>query len=477
MVEHRPTNQSKVLLEALKKAGIRFAHWKGNSHLMKALEGQSDIELLIDPAHKEDFEEVMKKLSFKKATSPKWSTYPKVEDWIGFDSETGNLLHLHTHYTIVTGIKYVKHLYLPWLEEFFSQLKTDPKSGWPIPKPELEAIVLLIRIWAKMPLNKRMKKNPEVPENSVQELVQLLKDSSTGTLVKTCKQLKLKIPESFILSIEKIKSKDDNAEIIKLAKFFYRQVKQYYRKPWISSLAQYYYFKNYLKFTSFFFRFFAPLSYRKKLNTGGKIFALIGSDGSGKSTLSNDLVNWLTYKIDTHYFYLGKAPFIRSYNKVIFSPTHFLQSENGLSKKLRKALGSVYHLLLPQKKLKMLHVAKGLSQSGSLVICDRFPQMNVLNMHDGPKLQNGKPSIKGQKELKLFEKFSELEPDIVFKLKVLPEIAAKRKASHSPDTIRVKCEKLEEISFKSAKVIEIDASKPYPNVLLEIKNEIWKNLP
>ncbi len=138
--------QSTLLLEALFKAQVRFAHWKGNNHLPQSLEGQTDIELLIDPDYREKFEEVMKSLHFKKAISPKWDRYPKVEDWLGFDPETGKILHLHTHYALVTGIKYVKHLYLPWLSEFFNQLRIDKRSGWPIPKAEMEIIILLIRI-------------------------------------------------------------------------------------------------------------------------------------------------------------------------------------------------------------------------------------------------------------------------------------------------------------------------------------------
>ncbi|WP_186756782.1 nucleoside/nucleotide kinase family protein [Echinicola salinicaeni] len=460
----------------MQQEGIRFAHWKGNQHILEGLEGQSDIEILVDPKHKQAFETVMKKLNFKKARSPKWNTYPQVEDWIGFDKETGNLLHLHTHYTIVTGVKYVKHLYLPWLEEYFSQLKTDEKSGWPIPKPELESIVLMIRIWAKMPLKKRIKKSPEVQEKRVEELIGLLKQCEDENLLATCDQLKLKIPEGFIDSIQKIKLEHNKKAIIQLSKFFYDQVKKHYRKSWISSLVRSYYYTYYLKVTSFFFPFFSPMSYKKKLVTGGKIMALIGSDGAGKSTLSKDIVNWLTFKLDTHYFYLGKYPFIQSYNKVLFSISNLIHSKSKVSKKLRKLLGDYYYLILPKKKINMLQLAKKISQDGSLIICDRFPQNNVWGMHDGPHLQNGAQSKHAAKEWALFKKIEKMEPDMIFKLRVSPEIAAQRKSTHDTTSIKQKCENLDNISFMNAKVIEVDACMPYDKVLLKIKNEIWNNL-
>ncbi|UCS92961.1 hypothetical protein KZP23_20210 [Echinicola marina] len=463
-------------MKALQQSGIRFLHWKGNQHIMDSLEGKSDMEILVDPKHKETFESILRKLKFRKAISPKWNTYPKVEDWIGFDQKTGNLLHLHTHYAIVTGVKYVKHLYLPWLEEYFSQLKTDEKSGWPIPKPELESLVLFIRIWAKMPLTNRIKKAPEVSKERLEELVGLLQQCEDQKLLKTCWNLQLKIPEGFMDAVKKIRLEADQKETVRIAKYFYTQVKRHYRKSWISSLAQSYYYTYYLKVTSFFFRFFSPMSYKKKLLTGGKIMALVGSDGAGKSTLCEDIVKWLTFKLDTHYFYMGKYPFIRSYNKVLFSPSKLLHSKTKFSKKLRKILGDYYYLILPQRKIDMLQLAKKISLGGSLIICDRFPQNNVLHMHDGPHLQNGVQSKKSAKEWSLFKKIEMMEPDMIFKLKVSPEIATQRKSSHDTEAIKRKCENLDNLSFRHAKVIEINACPPYHEVLLKIKNEIWNNL-
>ena len=80
------------------------------------------------------------------------------------------------------------------------------------------------------------------------------------------------------------------------------------------------------------------------------------------------------------------------------------------------------------------------------------------------------------KELKLFEEIAELEPDLIFRLQVTPEVAIQRKPDHEIEAIRRKCRNINRIKFSSSKVIDIDTSKPYAEVLLQIKNEIWKSL-
>src|SRR5690606_5772720 len=156
------------------------------------------------------------------------------------------------------------------------------------------------------------------------------------------------------------------------------------------------------------------------------IIALIGSDGSGKSTLSKDLINWLSYKLDCHYLYLGKRPFAISNGKRIWSFTSFFYSGRLRSRITRKVLNRYFFIFLIKKKLKLLTLAKGLKNRGSVVVCDRFPQMKINGINDGMILQNGKKSQTAKLEKELFYKTVPLEADLVFKLNVSPEVAIQR---------------------------------------------------
>lgn len=467
---NRATGESKKMLAELNQSKVRFAHWKGNSHLLQSLEGKTDIEILIYPDDRIQFESIMKKLGCKKLVSQAWNRFPNVEDWIGFDYETGNLLHLHTHYALVTGLKYGKHLFFPWIEEFFRHLQTDPETGWPIPVPELETIMLFIRIGAKMQTDE-----PRISASKQMELIKLLTNTKVEHLISTCNDLNLEVPEDLTLRIGKIQRENNLSEIINLSEYFYTQLPTDGQSKGAFSSLKSFYYKYYLKTVRLSSRFIGPVTYKKTICNGGKIIALIGSDGSGKSTLSNDLVEWLTFKIDTHYFYLGKKPYIKSYSKRLHSKTAILTNKNRFSKLLRKLTGRFYQILIARQKCEMLQLAKRLSKQGSMIICDRFPQKDILSFNDGPKLQKT-GGFYAKLEMKLFNRITNPGADLVFRLNVSPEIAAKRKPEHDYDSIIQKCNNLGKMQFSNSIMIDVDANQSYDVVLLELKREIWKNM-
>jgi thymidylate kinase len=187
-------------------------------------------------------------------------------------------------------------------------------------------------------------------------------------------------------------------------------------------------------------------------------------------------VKWLTFKIDTHYFYFGKQPFIKSYNQKQFSKTAFLFSNATISKYFRKLAGSLFYMQLINKKLNLLRTGKKLIKKNSLVICDRFPQKSITGFFDGPKLQSKKNGWLRGIEIRKFHRFSQAGADIVFRLNISPEVAARRKPDHDIKMIEQKCAHLSALTFGNSKVIDIDAERSIDHVLLDIKRKIWENI-
>lgn len=471
---HKITEESIKLLNELQQSNIRFCNWKGNSHLVESLEGKTDIELLVYPEDRYLFEAVMNKLAFKKLDSRPWSNYPHIEDWLGFDYETGNLLHLHTHYAVATGDAYGQYLYLPWTEVFFQHLITEKQTGWPIPKPELEAIVLLIRMGAKK-LQKPKSKYLRIPGPKQDELIGLLQQANIDHFKALCQELKLEVPQNLEARIERIVCEKEIPEIIALSEYFYQHSPVSHDKNTSRKGQTGQYSRLYQKALHRLNRFIGPLQLKKTLASGGKVIALIGSDGSGKSTLSKDLIEWLTFKVDTHLFYLGKRPFIRSYNKRLFLKTDLIANDTYFSELLKKLLGDAYYVMMIRQKFQLLLLARNMCRKGSIILCDRFPQQSILGFNDGPKLQK-KKTRHAKQEIKWFNRIKDLKADLVIRLKVSAKIASLRKPEHDYEMIRKKCEHIDKISFSGTLTLDIDANKPYNQVLLEAKRAIWNAL-
>jgi hypothetical protein len=65
-------------------------------------------------------------------------------------------------------------------------------------------------------------------------------------------------------------------------------------------------------------------------------------------------------------------------------------------------------------------------------------------------------------------------PDLVIKLEVLPETAARREPDMAPALIRERIADLRRLTFASARVVRVDAEKPLADVIRAVKREIWR---
>ena len=104
------------LFQALDQQGIGYCHWKSNANLERSLRGLTDLDLLVARTDSSRFRKVLCQHDFKPALSPPLNIYPAMEDYIGYDRETGLLVHLHIHYQLILGEMGVKNYRLP-LEE------------------------------------------------------------------------------------------------------------------------------------------------------------------------------------------------------------------------------------------------------------------------------------------------------------------------------------------------------------------------
>jgi thymidylate kinase len=482
----KPLHVSQQLLDSLCQAGVGFVLWKSNSHVAQALAGRTDLDLFVRRQDEERFVHAVEALGAIKISSQSWASYPDVEDWLVFDYGTGNFLHMHVHYRLLTGLKRVKHLRLPWEDLLMSNLRRHPSNKWPIPTAEMELITLLVRAWAKMPPWRRLFR-PKVPNHIREEFRWLLVEAAPAAVMNLVSKLGLRFEPK---SLELLSETDSDRAIVAAARQLYAQMLPNYRMSWGQALLMTGSRNGTVLLSRLRQRLhgFAPLG--KRLPRGGIMIAVIGTDGSGKSTLCSDLTDWLAFKLDTHRLYLGSGDgagglvhSLRRRAKTILSrrsKNKRVVQVSEVEPQMASFWGRLYRLLdlnLMRRKVSMLHRARKLVCNGSIVICDRYPQAQVNGLSDGPRLQGGRGfAWAAAAERELYKKAADLGPDLLIRLRVDPKTAQSRKPDHALEAIVQKCRIVDELQFPRSIDHGIDANRGYSDVLLEAKRTIWTHL-
>ena len=210
------------------------------------------------------------------------------------------------------------------------------------------------------------------------------------------------------------------------------------------------------------------------------VIAVVGCDGSGKTTLAADLVAALRERTPTERRYMGLISGEMG-DKIKDLPFIGVRLERHLAAKARRAqdmkkalpgtfTAIVMYLLSVWRVSKVRRLIR-LSQSGKLVIAERYPQSEIPGFHfDGPGLTADRTSSwlvrkLAAREQKLYEWMAEQRPSLVIRLNVDADTAYARKPDHPLAELRDKTATMPRIKYHGASVREIDSRLPYPKML------------
>ena len=210
------------------------------------------------------------------------------------------------------------------------------------------------------------------------------------------------------------------------------------------------------------------------------LIAVVGCDGTGKSTLTADLVKNLREKWVTERRYLGlvsgedgdkikRLPFVGVWlERRLAAKSSKTQSMSTKSPAIWAALIMYGFSLRRRANLrKALHLA----QSGVLVISDRYPQAEISGFHyDGPgigveRAEGGIKSHLAERELMLYQQIAHLRPELIIRLDIDIETAFSRKPDHDYEELRDKISVMARIGYNGSKILELDSRAPYSEVL------------
>lgn len=213
------------------------------------------------------------------------------------------------------------------------------------------------------------------------------------------------------------------------------------------------------------------------------LIAIVGCDGSGKSTMTEVLQAWLAEVQPTTICHLGKQsgnvgrtlarlPLLGSrLERALYKKAKTAQTELGPG--LATAMGIYAFTLRRERRFRRM---MKLRQAGNLVIADRFPQIEVPGPMDGVGLGNARSTgLTGwlaRRERRKLEGMVANRPDLVIRLNVSLEVAQARKPDHRRTSLARKIGDLSRLTFQGAPIVELDADGPLEEVQAKAKAAI-----
>ena len=471
---------------------ILYCHWKSNQHFSDALVGIDDLDILIDRNQYEEVVNIAHELGYKRFYIPNSRAYVGIEDFLGFDYETGKIIHLHLHSRLVVGEKHLKGFHLPIEEMILKNRIWNKESVAYFSSPYDELLLLIIRTGMKVRKRDFYKKSM-LRGNTYKEF---------EWLKEQCLDFEEKISKEEWISerIKKVCIRCFNGDlswinVYRMHKYLYKDIPCYSQGGLIHNTLE----RNIREFKRVILEIkkrYINSKYtltRRRVATGGVIIAFLGSDGSGKSTTIEEIKKWLEKVMDVRYFYLGSgdgnSSVLRKPLKIAvniakkfgiikktenFNDSSLKQKEDVNRSKLGFAR-KMWIYTLSRERIKKLICAARCRIFGFVVLTDRYPQDEFDGLCDGPRLR-GKKGIAAKIEEKSYRIAKLCPPDLCIKMIVSPEIAAKRKPGEiHVETSRNLTARVKNIKFSSrTKIIEINADQEQSKVWLDVKRAIWE---
>ena len=490
-----------ALLDELRRRKIRYCHWKSTAGLERALQGRTDLDLLVDRAHADAFGIAIREIGFKPFISHETRRYPAVEDHIGHDETSGRLVHLHVYYQLILGEHYTKNHRLP-LERAFLDGARD-FDGIQVPPPVLELTVLGLRTLLKyrdadaLKDLLRLGRRGGIPPDARVELESLRSQVSDVELRDAMAMHLPAVPHGLLPDLLAVLARDrrDARALRRLrgqARAGLRGFERLSRRQaaWTYARAR---FSRSWPLRPLL-RGLSRSDLRRKAPLGGGLtIALVGPDGAGKSTIVAELTEWLAWRLNLRVFYLGSAQpsrrtrTLRSLSRAARAADRRLGRMPGgpLVTRVADALAAARYLADADDRASRVQAGRSLAARGAVILFDRFPLPGVRvgdRLMDGPRI----PTLASAGSSRLLRRLASREraiydriapPDHIIQLAVSPAVALGRKGNRSPETVEAKSRSLAEADLAAfAPLTRIDAEQPLEAVIAAVKASVWKLL-
>lgn len=474
------------LLNELHTRDIDYLHWKSNRNIEKALIGEDDLDILVNPKDRDKIYKLFRELNIIRAYSLKDRWQNEIFHYFGLDIESQKMIHIHLHFLLEVGFDFDKSFNLPIVESYIAS-KQMYKDKIYIPSPESEYILLIIRLILKngaIPFLLQMptawwrlyRKQKKVGGSAYREYIDLKEKIDRDRLDRTLETIFNFIDKKLFYELEDTVEKNSSLISYFKAELKLRKaLKRYSYHNFIVSFFKSLYRVNLI-------RLLKLTKNRAKLKkipaNGGRIFAFIGGDGAGKSSNIEKLSSILGKYLYIETIHIGRPNFRGEKSRYIIG-RQIRNIGKLLSKLGVKNFGdAINYLGLGVERLEAFKRAKRVRDNGGIVILDRFPIDGITAM-DSPRVEREfgeKYRLLAKVEEYIYKKISG-RIDRLIVLKLNPKIALTRRPDDNRDELLIRSSQIWNFDFSNIEnSIVINTENSFEYVEGRVLKSVWESI-
>lgn len=484
------------LFEELNQRGIRYCHWKSNFALAETVSGQTDVDLLI---HRQDaplFRSLMSELSFRPAISTDGKPFPSVEHCYALDDNSGDLVHVHAYYRVITGDSLTKNYRLP-VEDMLLE-NTREEETVRVPTKAAELVIFTLRIMLKHTSLTELVLLSRYWKQAREEAIWL---TEADALDKASDLVNCWLPpldaKLFVICTLALKSPASLWKRVILGHRLRSRLRIYARHS-----AIYAKLSGIRKFMIMLLRRLRRSQRGMIPLSGGAVIAFVGAEATGKSTLICAISDWLGKHFAVESSHIGKPaptalsaipslllPVLRSilpnYRSTRIQAKYAAGGPSDKPKKSFPLIFGIRSVLLAYDRRSLLTRAFGKAANGTILLCDRYPSV-VSGALDSPQLSHFEVS---RSRYSLYRLLAVLEsrlyreipaPDLVVYLTAPLELTVSRNANREKkepeDYVRRRHAQSSNLDFGRTPIHRINTDQPFDRTVYEVKQAIWNAL-